>query len=126
MQKNKKPFIVFTLSKHGSAIKDKFIKNSCNRAGNTVSSFIINICNEMNVRNSDKSKRKLWEFLTFTTKPHLKNSETLKHEEAFDLEIQIYKLNQSLAAAIPIKQKKKLLKKLKNAQKRLLEIKNYS
>jgi hypothetical protein len=80
----------------------------------------------MNVRNLDKSKRKLWEFLTFTANPSSKNNETLRHEEAFDLEIQIYKLNQSLEAVIPIKQKKKLLKKLKNAQKRLLEIKNYS
>jgi hypothetical protein len=80
----------------------------------------------MKVRNFDKPKRKLWEFLTFTAKPDAKNNETLKREEAFDLEIQIYKLNQSLELIMPIKQKKKFLKQLKNAEKRLLEIKNYS
>jgi len=79
----------------------------------------------MKMRNEYQSKRKLWGLLTFKFNPNEQNSEELKSEEIFDLEIQIFKLRQSMLAVVTINKKKKLMKKLKSLERKLFDLKNY-
>ena len=73
----------------------------------------------MKTRAYQSEKRKLWEFITFKTEDSEGQKMISKYEEIFDLEIKISKLKQALQLIMTINEKKKLIKKLKSAERKL-------